>query len=572
MRRSTTSKRDCFSEKMSSLVWFMTFDILTILISLADVVTDIIVLYQWHSDGHFTYFWISLGILSAANLSYYILFVRRLWDVNNNLLAFCCNIFIVLPLSPLIPYCIYFYESPHFCSRFTDFVNKIVFEYTTYPSATGLPPELLRALQQMDDVHFDLMFKKLVRHKLDCHIGFILETFLESFPQSILQMIAILQLSSTNESAANIIIVSSIFLSLISIAFKSILLLAVDDLWSSIFNWMATTIDFYAIFVFVSWLFLEIEDNDYVTNTINLQYIVLVLCITTTVPLVVSFTMFLVLEEFDPRSNTYWENVLGCAIVSLLLISPIGVIIAQITCCIFVAFYVDKFGLSRCTDTKNGEYWAPIFKFLHRSDGHRDRLVKVLIINRMVELPGHKDFHEWIDNLAVEGFREIKSFKDLRENIHRDPVLEQVMFMDITTASNRIGKVLERAISMIFLPLFLIGRVLHLLFPVLVYGVNLCLFGWSGIYLLHHVLTLLFIALLMVLVAVSREVMYLAHCLYHIGFAQLPPTLFKNKIVEVDEYYVDIMQMPVIIEFFDERFGEDVSRLIMYYLKCIKID
>ena len=52
----------------------------------------------------------------------------------------------------------------------------------------------------------------------------------------------------------------------------------------------------------------------------------------------------------------------------------------------------------------------------------------------------------------------------------------------------------------------------------------------------------------------------------------LPPTLGTDVITEVDAYYVDVLQLPVIIGFFDERFGEDVSKLIVHYLKCIQLD
>ena len=62
---------------MVSAGLFVCFDILTIIISFADVVTDIIVLYEWYINKQWQYFYTSLTILILANISYYIMFIIK---------------------------------------------------------------------------------------------------------------------------------------------------------------------------------------------------------------------------------------------------------------------------------------------------------------------------------------------------------------------------------------------------------------------------------------------------------------------------------------------------------------
>ena len=338
---------------MVSAALFVTFDILTILISFADVVTDIIVLYQWYQSGHMIYFWISLSILILANLSYYIMYLRFVKDTSYNN---TCDKSVMLsifgiPLIPILPYLTYFYETPHMCSSFTLFIRDL-FNINSYHLQTQLPEALRQALEDMNEINFDLVFKDILKDKINCHIGFILETFIESFPQSIIQMIAILQLSQTNDTISNIIIVSSIFLSLISIAFKSIMLLAVADLWTSIFNWTATIIDFFAVFVITSWLFLEIDGNqDGFTSTLNLQHFIAGLAVFTTVPFVTAFLGYLIfatLFESEDFNQVYsdiiaqccaysgWCCSFVCVFIGFLIILPFGIAAGHILCVVFV--------------------------------------------------------------------------------------------------------------------------------------------------------------------------------------------------------------------------------------------
>eukprot|EP01084_Bolivina_argentea_P313186 542332_1 len=578
---------------MVSETTFIVFDILTIIISFADVITDIIVLYEWYINQHYGYFYASLSILLLANISYSIMFFMKLvkytahrhYSCNCCICSFCCLILPTLIFSFLLPYIIYFYESPHF---FQDSTKQLK-EYFGFNdnSNDDISQDLLDIIKSMDENFDDLKVQKILKKKQSSHIGFILETFLESFPQSIIQMIAILQISNSNNHIANIIIVTSIFLSLLSIAFKSIMLLAVSDVRTSISNWTAAVIDFFAVFVIVSWLFLEINGNENgITSTSNLQYFELCLFVITTIPFYATFLLYLFLTIIDIDSRI----MCCCTYIIYIFVLNLCVVIGHIFCGIFIAFYVAKFGLFRFSSVGNPEDCSKMFRFIHNSDSNKDRLKKILIINHIIPyIAGPKkkdkkiDFKEWLTVNAENGFKNIESFKEWRQYIDRPLFFKQITFSEYGVATDDYEKMkkylcvciadrLQFVVSYVCLPLYLLGRVMHLLFPILVYFVNIGLYGINGVLLLHHVLNITFILLLLVILGISYKVLYFTYCIYHIGYWITPPQMATNTAKRIEDCYVDLIQLPIIIEFFDESFGEDVSRLILDYLKSIQLE
>ena len=266
----------------------------------------------------------------------------------------------------------------------------------------------------------------------------------------------------------------------------------------------------------------------------------------------------------------------------------------HIFCAIFIALYVSKFGLYQFHDEKGGAYWAPIFKFIHRSSTNYDRLIKIMIINKVLFVKEVKygmmpkedeEFKNWLNETSSTGFRDIKSFKDLKDNIHRNPFLYQLTFSENAMTKSAINRYdgletkcnkymlifLEKLMSYIALPIYLFGRSIHLIFPIIIYLINIGIYGIGGVLLLHHVLTLTFIILLIIMFCILYKVIYFTYCIYHIGYWGTAPYLKKPMIKEIEDAYLDIIQLPVIIDFFDETFGEDVSKLIVMYMKSIQL-
>ena len=58
------------TSKLAGICCSIGYDVLTIFISIADVVTDIIVLIDFYNQDRMTFFWLSLSILILAQCSY----------------------------------------------------------------------------------------------------------------------------------------------------------------------------------------------------------------------------------------------------------------------------------------------------------------------------------------------------------------------------------------------------------------------------------------------------------------------------------------------------------------------
>eukprot|EP01084_Bolivina_argentea_P285681 489940_1 len=185
------------------------FDISAAIISLLDLITDIIVTVQYYYAAKYEFFIPSLLILMSAQISYCVLFKNRYrfpQDKNNQLqtsptkelIYFLC----LLPLSPILSFVFYFASEPD--ALLTKFLeNKF-----------GL--QLMFAKNNNDSDENEPKMIKWMKKKIGSHIGFIAESIIESFPQSVIQMTAMVIYKKVN-----IFSIISILLSLLSISTKS---------------------------------------------------------------------------------------------------------------------------------------------------------------------------------------------------------------------------------------------------------------------------------------------------------------------------------------------------------------
>ena len=198
---SDHSKRDAVLSKCCSNL----YDILTILISVADIVTDIMVLISYYFADRMTFFWISFIILIIAQIGYIILFFTtfkfdKKWfrvieaiDVNCPLcldvayyvivLPILCITFfcLLLPFGHLVAFAMYFAENDD--SVFSKWLRNTV----------GIrKKEQISLREHMSER------TRMAAEKLNKHGGFILEAFLEALPQSILQLIAMVYFEKTS--------------------------------------------------------------------------------------------------------------------------------------------------------------------------------------------------------------------------------------------------------------------------------------------------------------------------------------------------------------------------------------
>eukprot|EP01084_Bolivina_argentea_P217446 369174_1 len=210
------------------------YDILTITISIADVATDIIVLIDFYNKERMIFFWISLSILILAQCAYSMAFSLKFetepsWDAFRACLCLLC----LLPFGTFVAFCFYF----------NDRDDCVWFE------------RLIDALALKDDNEFSTnsSYSKamlFIRNKLNRHLGFLLEAVIEAFPQSLLQIVAIVVYHE-----ANYISIISILLSMFSVMTKSLILSQGIDTYTFLWTWLCAVTDFFGIFFILTWVF-----------------------------------------------------------------------------------------------------------------------------------------------------------------------------------------------------------------------------------------------------------------------------------------------------------------------------
>eukprot|EP01084_Bolivina_argentea_P204295 348860_1 len=187
---------------LTSTVFNLCYDVLTILISVADVITDIIVLVGFYMKGRMTFFTISLIILILAQCSYPIAFHLNFetwhnWHWIKTSLIFCC----LLPFGTFVACFTYFGNQE-------DSIFHNLFKY--FELSTGA---------WISASESDSNLTKWIKKKYNKHMIFILEACIEAFPQSLIQIIAIVYYQE-----ANYVSIISILLSMFSVMTKSLML------------------------------------------------------------------------------------------------------------------------------------------------------------------------------------------------------------------------------------------------------------------------------------------------------------------------------------------------------------
>ena len=202
--------------------------------------TDIIVLIDFYEKDRMIFFGISLAILILAQCSYSIACSLRFdtvmdWDAWKAALLFCC----LLPFGSFVAFFMYMASGDGDEAKFKWFKRFI----DNIGLSTDTP-----YLFQNDNDDSDLI--KWIKTKLDKHLGFILEAAIEAFPQSLLQIIAIVYYQE-----ANYISIISILLSMVSVMSKSLVLSQGIDRATFIWSWLCVVTDFFGIFFTLTWVF-----------------------------------------------------------------------------------------------------------------------------------------------------------------------------------------------------------------------------------------------------------------------------------------------------------------------------
>ena len=151
-----------------------------------------------------TFFGISLAILILAQCGYSMAFVLR-FEIVDSLPLACCCFCALLPFGSLVAFCMFLASED--CLNFG--------------------PGLFRPRDR------DSALIRWIKTKLNKHLGFILEAAIEAFPQSLLQIIAIVYYQE-----ANYISIISILLSMLSVMSKSLILSQGLEKYTFIWTWL----------------------------------------------------------------------------------------------------------------------------------------------------------------------------------------------------------------------------------------------------------------------------------------------------------------------------------------------
>eukprot|EP01084_Bolivina_argentea_P259958 438851_1 len=200
------------SDIFASRTFSITYDIFTATISVLDVITDIVIMAEFYIYGRMPFFYSSLAIIIIAQLAYCIAF----WWKYADIYSFCnslCIFMVTLPFAPVLSFVFYFTADP--LSRLSVFLENTFRKYdleinSGYVINTNKNSERDKKLAA---------FREWTQSKLYKHLGFIIEALIESFPQAILQLIAIVYYNEYNA-----ISIFSILLSMISVSSKSLIL------------------------------------------------------------------------------------------------------------------------------------------------------------------------------------------------------------------------------------------------------------------------------------------------------------------------------------------------------------
>eukprot|EP01083_Nonionella_stella_P085546 237272_1 len=172
----------------------LTFDTLTILVSLLDILSDIYITYLFWQHSHYTYFYISVSILVFTHLSYCILYVylfKLSWR----------HVLLLLPISPFISFVLYCTATPQ--------NNKLCKSLRQVLHIKNVNINHSNEIEERDPT------KRWIEYTFRKHIGFICESLLESFGSFVLQLYVLL-MSPT--MAMDAVLSVSILFSLLSIS------------------------------------------------------------------------------------------------------------------------------------------------------------------------------------------------------------------------------------------------------------------------------------------------------------------------------------------------------------------
>lgn len=225
----------------SSLLWTanLLYDLFCAAVNVSDVASDIVICVQFYLQDQLVFFWLCIAIFAIAQICYSVLFTAlygtKYRDTHAKKVRAACLCFLcILPFGQVVPLIVWIGA---FKFKWFDKICECL------------------GLEVRDDVkneaaHSEDPLKNYIMMKVVTHGGFMIESIVESVPQSILQMVAIVIYKQTN-----IINVVSLAISIISVSSRGLMLSYSIHRPTFVFNFTCFIADVFRVFCVVSWLF-----------------------------------------------------------------------------------------------------------------------------------------------------------------------------------------------------------------------------------------------------------------------------------------------------------------------------
>eukprot|EP01084_Bolivina_argentea_P121139 214717_1 len=249
------------------------FDLFGALISLIDLVTDVIILITWYNENKMTFFWISFSILIMAQLTYLLTF-HCMHAARHNIPYAILSFIFTIPFAPCLAFIFYFVsDEDSYLRQFIDNKSVICFNFDWHKNEINVDAN--RKQQYLENIFYK-------------HIGFILEAVVEAFPQSILQLTVIVYYNEPN-----ILSIISILISMTSVCSKVFLYVTSSYKgnfvgWKlKLFSWLSFVIDFFGVFFLISFSFYNPKNEHFQSFFIHIGNIILWLSSIGILPIVI---------------------------------------------------------------------------------------------------------------------------------------------------------------------------------------------------------------------------------------------------------------------------------------------
>eukprot|EP01083_Nonionella_stella_P041697 112955_1 len=572
------------------------YDIMAASISLADIATDIIILVQFYLQNRMIFFYASLSILLLANLSYVMVFMKR-YTSGTDFLGLICVGFMLFPIAPVLSFLMYFMDDNNGCVT-QCVLNRCLrnFQFGFYGFVSS-----------ERNSHLHQWFET----KISKHIGWILESVLESIPQTVLQMIAIVYYNEIN-----IIFFISIALSMMSISTKSLIFSAAISITNKtmLYTWVSSIADFCGLFMSISWIFYS---NDAFNGALKMIRILWVakICVFV-VPLCVYLSLNLwiraygrMLWQFSGNSYTTNKCVGGpCVyIVGFVLVTALwafgvflGVIGLEIGCFMNLAYGVYSMGHGRVPHSKSNKIWLNILDFIKNQamsydidmhseivDAHvtraQDKIVRICSVNRQLLLMKNSNpkLHAFLTEKEHKTqFRDV-TYVDIRRHTHNEEHgrLLWSKFIDWYTFQYKQSNGLDRCfwffLLYVLLPWYGVSRVITVLFPYIILVILHIYSGSNAFYadigtfqIVMLWMYCIFVVLVIILLAANMED---EHIIFHLS----PEKMGSNSLYKyLDDtfyfmcknYYDRLIIKPMILSILCNTFQNDLGTLVFEYI------